>query len=81
MGTLERVASGVHVALADEIVVVVGFGVVGPVGEGGGSRLAGVEINHRIKGKTIGVVVIDGGSGEPVLKEMNIILNGCISCE
>ena len=90
MGTLERVASGVDDALAGEVFVVVVVadgvfvgcvGVVGPVVGVGGSRLAGVEINHRIKSKTMGIVVIDGGSGDPVLKVMKIILNGCISCE
>ena len=80
IGTPVRVASGVGAAVAGGVFVVVGVGVVAPVGEGG-VRLAGVEINHRIKCKAVGVVIIDGGSGEPVLKEMKIILNGCISCE
>ena len=80
IGALERVASGVSIALASEVFIIVGVGVIAFVGEGG-SRLAGVEINHRIKGKAIGIVLVDGGSDEPVLKEMKIILNGCISCE
>lgn len=85
IGALERIVSGVNIALAGETlvgVIIIGFGVVILVVVGRvGSRLAGVEINHRIKGKAMGVFVIDGGSGEPVLKEVKIVLSGRISCE
>ena len=92
---------------AVEIVVtvfVVGLenvGIVGFVGGGGGSgcgvvvamdlSVAGVEINHRVKSKSIaaeGDVVLDidailegVASGEPLVKEEKIISNGTISCE
>ena len=81
---LEQVAVEVVVA------IVVGLEVVSVMG-GVGVRLAGVEINQRIKGKSIaaeGDVVLDVNTvvegiatGKPVFKETKIISNGTISCE
>lgn len=74
---LWRVFAGVDVTVDGEVVLVPGVLVVR-----GGSRLAGVEINHRIKGKAIGIeVIMSVGSGEPILKEVKTIFNGSISCE
>jgi hypothetical protein len=70
--------AGVDIAVGREFVIILGILVVR-----GGSRLAGVKINHRIKGKAIGIeVIMRSGRGEFVFKEVKIILSGGrISCE
>ena len=66
------------VVLVDVIVGVVVLGGLEELEFGVGMRLAGVEINHLIKRKSIGVFAgVIVGSGEPVRKELKIRWRGC----
>ena len=70
-----RVAGGeeVEVVLVVLVVLVEGDEMAAIVDVRG---LTGVEINHRIKGKNVGVIV-ELVMGKPVFKEVKSWLNGC----